>query len=161
MALKGTGSDLDISLKAGSSLKTTTAQFKVCGMENSSTTDDFTAYMADAGAAVSNTNTARRAIGIVQTYPSSGSAEVSVRIHGLSKAVCAGSVSAGDFVAAYEGASTTTFPGHIVRANAAAETVLTTTVAKVILGRALETGQTNSVISVFVNPAPYPLNAAG
>jgi len=155
MAIKGNGMDYDLSMNAGSSLQTSTAQYKVCGLSATSTSADFTAYMTNNGAALSNSNTARYAIGIVQSYPSTGSEVVTVRRRGISKAVCAEAVKAGDAVVAYEGASTTTFAGCIsplVFADLAAAETLTTDF-KIILGQALESGSTNTVISILLDPS--------
>jgi hypothetical protein len=57
------------------------------------------------------------------------------------------SIGAGDPVQAYEGISTTTFAGAIQK-------VTTTTHAaqQIILGRAMESGSTNTVITIMVNP---------
>lgn len=159
MALRGNGNDFDVSFKIHASVATSTAQYKLVGMESSTTTEDFTVAITDAGAAIADTGTARAAVGIVQTFPSAGSTEVSVRLHGLSKARCAAAVTAGDFVSAYEGISTTAFSGHIVpfvaSAYATSVSISITTVAvaqAVVIGRALEDGTTNTVISIYVNP---------
>ena len=155
MAIKGNGNDYDFSLLAGSSLQTTTSQYLVCGMEPTTTSADFTAYLANGGAALSSSITARYAIGIVQSYPSSTSDAVTVRRRGISKAKCAQVVKAGEPVVAYEGASTTTFAGYIsplAYADLAAAETLTTDF-KIILGQALESGQTGTVISILLDPA--------
>jgi len=155
MAIRGNGSDYDISLNAGSSIQTSTSQYLVVGIEDTSTSVDATAYLSNAGAALSSTITARMALGINQTYMSSGSNEAAIRVQGISKAKCAAAVKAGAFVTAYEGASTTTFAGHVQAF--AVGTVLTATSARVILGRALESGATNTVISVLLSPSIMPI----
>jgi len=151
MAIKGNGQDYDATFSAGSTVKTTTAQYLVVGMEATATSADHTAYMANAGAALSSTITARSAIGIVQSYPSASSEAVTTRLLGISKAKCAASIPAGAFVSAYEGASTTTFAGYINEETFG--TVLTSSAHRVVLGRALESGSTGTTISVMLNPS--------
>ena len=87
--------DYDVTLLAGATLKTTTAQYAVAGMTPDGNFVDYTANITNGGGSPSDTNTSRRAVGIVQTYPSAGSNEVTVRMHGLSKARCAASITAG------------------------------------------------------------------
>jgi hypothetical protein len=162
MALSGTGKECDISYLAGSSLKTTTSQYRVCGVEDTSTSADFTAYLTGAGSTPASTITSRSAIGINQTHLSATANECAVRVLGISKAVCAASIAAGAFIVAYEGASTTTRAGQIV---AVTESVFPTSVVlsmtslavarQVVLGRAMEDGSTNTVISVLLNPQLY------
>jgi hypothetical protein len=110
------------------------------------------------------TATAFFAIGINQTYLSSGSEVCAVRVFGVSKAVCAESVNAGAAVMAYWGVSTTTMAGRIVQVDTGVTiTAYGSTVSAqcVILGRALESGVTGSVISVMVNPQIYDLSLVG
>jgi hypothetical protein len=77
---------------------------------------------------------------------------------GISKVKCASSIAAGDFIKAYEGASTTTFAGFVVASaiqGATNAAVIASTASQLlILGRALEDGSTNTVISAFINPTP-------
>lgn len=155
MAIGGMGRDIDLNMKAGDSVKTTTSQYLVVGIEDTSTSADSTVYLAGAGSTPASTITSRNALGIQQRFLSSTSDVCTVRVMGRSKAKCAASISVGAFVSAYEGASTTTFAGHIVAQ--AIGTVLTATSAKVVLGRALESGSTNSVISVALLPTLLPI----
>jgi hypothetical protein len=166
MAIGGYGGEYDITCKLDASLKTTTSQYAVVGMVPGSTTSaDFTvclcgqtSTMADATAASYN------AIGILQSYQSSGSENGTVRLFGVSKAVCAESIPAGAFVMAYYGISTTTMPGKVVYCHSGGSTTAATTsitVYTVVLGRALSNGSTNSVISVFVNPQLYDMALVG
>lgn len=147
MAIHGNGNEYDITMKCGGGVNTTTSQYKVVGMGWATTTACFTAYMANYATALSDTMTAYGALGIQQSYLSSGSEYCTVRLFGLSKAMCAGSIAAGDFVNAYDGVSTTTHPGNIETLDL---TVSATTM--VILGRALEDGSTGTVITVMLNP---------
>lgn len=147
MAIHGIGREYDVSMKCAGSLQTNTTQYHVVGMGWDTTTADWTAYLANMATALSDTMTAHGAIGINQSYLSSGSEVCNVRLFGLSKAICAGSISAGDFVNAYDGISTTSHPGHIETTDL---TVSATTM--VVLGRAFEDGSTNTVITVFLNP---------
>jgi len=156
MAVSGNGREYDISLKCSSLCKTTTSQYLVVGLSGSNTAGatvsaDYTGYITDAGEALSDTQCANFAIGINQTYLSSSAKAMNVRMFGISKAKCAGSVCAGEYVMAYDGASTTTFRGHIEAV--AAGSMVTASSFKTVLGRAMEKGKTNSVISIFVNPS--------
>jgi hypothetical protein len=147
MAISGNGREYDITMKCGGGVNTSTSQYRVVGMGYDTTSADWTAYMTDYNTALSDTMTSRGALGIQQDYLSSSSEYCTVRIHGLSKAYCAGSVSAGDFVRAYEGTSVTSRFGNIVTL------ALTTTITTgIILGRALEDGSTGTVITVLLQP---------
>ncbi|MDY6888142.1 MAG: hypothetical protein SVV88_10980 [Pseudomonadota bacterium] len=156
-AILGNGREYDITLKTSTYMATSTSQYLVVGMQGETTTADFTGYMADAGSALDDTQTAYQAIGINQSYLSASSDVMSVRLFGLSKAKCAASVAAGDFVKAYSGISTTTFRGHIetTAQGSCAAATMSVTSFRVILGRALEDGSTNTVITVFLNPQLY------
>ena len=153
MAIGGQG--FDKSFKAASTVATLTSQYLVIGIEATSTSADSTVYLTNRGAALSSTQTARFALGIIQDVLSSTSDATTVRMFGTSKAKCAASIPAGALIAAYEGASTATFAGHIDEL--VAGTLLTATAQRMILGRAMESGSTNTVISVFLNPSPFPL----
>lgn len=146
--LYGNGQDLDLNLKAGSLLLTSTSQYKVALLS-----DEFTAQLP------SSTATARTGIGIVQSFQSAGSEVVKVRVGGISKAICGASVTAGSWVIPYEGISTTTHYGSIqaVPAIGSSITVGTATASSYsnILGFALENGQTNQAISIVVAPHLY------
>jgi hypothetical protein len=158
MAIYGNGADYDVTLKATSYLKTSTSQYCVVGMEAGTTTVlDFTVGLADNGQAINNTGTALYALGINQTRLSSGSEYCQVRMFGLSKAVCAESITAGQWVVAYTGISTTTHAGHISGIIDDTTTCYGMTLSSFItvIGRALEAGSTNTVITVFVNPQLY------
>lgn len=147
----GNGQEVDLNLKCGSSLATTTSQHKVCYLS-----DEFTASI------IASTATARTAIGVVQTAQSAGSAVVGVRVSGISKAYCGASITAGFWVTAYEGVSTTSHYGDIqaVSALGASMSVATASVTayRNILGFALENGQTNQAISVVLMPHLYDAN---
>jgi hypothetical protein len=147
MAITGVGREYDVPMKASTYVKTSTAQYKAVGMGWETTTADWTVYMCDAGSGLDDTMTARGFVGIVQDVPSANSEFVTVRMFGLSKAWCASTIAAGDVVAAYEGISTTTFPGHIVTLTMAASVP-----AMRVVGIAMEDGRTNTAITVFVNP---------
>lgn len=159
MAISGNGQGIDVSFKAGAYLRTTTSQYCVVGMEgNTTTVVDWTAYLADNGQALNNTGTARFALGINQTYMSSSSEECTVRMLGLSKAICAGSISAGDWIIPYEGISTTSRAGHISAVLTGASVSAfgaTVSAFRTVLGRAMEDGSTGTVITIFVNPQLY------
>lgn len=163
MAISGNGREYDITFIPGSDLLTTTSQFLVVGMAPTSTVANRTVFLAGSGG-VGATMCADGAIGINQTMLSSGSLDCNVRMFGISKAVCAESIAAGSFVMAYWGVSTTTMAGKIVQVdNAVTITAATASISAqtVILGRALENGSTNSVISVFVNPQLYDRSLVG
>jgi len=148
------GGEYDINFAVGAGLATDTgSQFNVCYISASNTV-----------AKISTTATARSAFGIVQSYQSSGSAVVSVRRRGLSRAVCGASVAAGDWVTAYEGISTTTHYGHVqALATGASITAATASVSafRVVLGQALEAGSTNGVITIDLQPIPVLVQNIG
>ena len=148
MAIHSNGNEYDLTMKAGPGINTSTSQYKVVGMGWDTTSADWTAYMADYNTALADTMTARGALGIQQDYLSASSEYCRVRVMGLSKAICSASISAGDFVVPYEGASMTLHFGDI--ATLALATTITTAV---ILGRALEDGSSNTVISIIVQPS--------
>jgi hypothetical protein len=118
--------------------------------------DEFTAAL------IASTATARQALGIVQTAQSAGSSVVGVRVSGLSKAICGASITAGQWVCAYEGVSTTTHYGSIqgIPALGASMSVATASVTSYrnILGFAVENGQTSQAISVVLMPQLYDAN---
>jgi hypothetical protein len=163
MAIYGQGPDYDITCHADNNLRTTTSQYWVVGMVAGTTTATrWVQATGDTGTYGEPTAASNHAIGINQTYMSSGSTCLAtVRLFGVSKAICADSITAGDFVRAYQGISTTSRIGMIVRmpdrvtCSAATQSITSHTV---VLGRALESGQTNSVISVFLNPHLYDNN---
>jgi hypothetical protein len=159
MAIKGTGQEFDLTMKAGASLLTSTSQFLAVGAGETTTSADMTAYVTN-DSTTAGSNNAHYAIGINQSNQLSATSQYcTVRMFGVSKAICACSIPAFSFVAAYRGASTTTRRGHIEPVGyAQTQTANITSTNFVILGRALEDGSTNSVISVFVNPTPYPFN---
>jgi len=165
MAVYGNGRDYDVTFNVDALLRTTTSQFLVVGMVAGTTTSSrYVEICGASGTFGGATAVSNHAIGVLQTYMSSGSAFGTVRMFGVSKCKCADSITAGDFVRAYQGISTTTFPGHIVAvADRLTSSAATMSIAShtVILGRALESGQTNSVISVFVNPQLYDNNLVG
>jgi len=156
MAVTGNGREYDITLNAGGALRTTTSQYMVVGMVGATTTTDRLAELCDGSNTYgSATATSYSAIGVNQSYMSANSEICSVRMFGVSKVKCAASVAAGDWLVAYAGISTTTFPGYVVTlANGASIGCATASISSqyVILGRALEKGSTNTVISAFINP---------
>jgi len=142
--IAGIGKEYDKTFKADSSVKTTTSQYRVVSMQNAGNSSDFTVKVG-ATSTVYNF-----AIGINQTYMSSGSEACSVRMFGISKAIAGQSVSAGDFVKA--NSSGAVVP---ILVNGSTLTIASTTSQVVVIGRALESGSTNTVISVFVNPQVF------
>jgi hypothetical protein len=143
--VNGVGNEYDFTMDAGAEAKTTTSQYKV-GVVSAAHTFNI----------VSSTATARTAIGINQSYMTSGSVMCKVRTHGLSKAYCGDSVTAGQWIRAYEGVSTTSRYGTIqgLPAAGASISVATTSVTSYsnVLGWALDNGQTGQAISVYLNP---------
>ena len=163
MALGNNGQGLTVNMKVGGTyLPTTTSQYKVVGIRGNTSSADWTAYLCNAGADLENTETAYYPIGVNQTLLSASSTECKVVYLGLSKAKCASTVTAGDIVMPYDGASTTTFSGHIESMTLIDETNVTAaaygmSIASIrhMLGRAMEDGVTNSVITIIVNPQVY------
>lgn len=149
MAIHGNGNEYDLTMKCGGGVNTSTSQYKVVGMGWETTTACWTAYMANYNTALADTMTAGGALGIQQDFLSATSEYCHVRVFGLSKAICASSIAAGDFVAAYEGASMTLHFGDIATLGIGT----TISAERVILGRALEDGSSNTVITILVQPS--------
>ncbi len=122
-------------LKLGSNAKTTTAQYKVGYISAANTVS-----------IVDTTSAYKSAIGIIETYPSASSEVGSVIIHGITKAYCNASVTAGDAISPAGTGKIQTFPGVNLTTGSAA------TATGVILGYALENGSTNQAITIYVNP---------
>ncbi|MCP4648852.1 MAG: hypothetical protein GY853_02055 [PVC group bacterium] len=159
MATFGTG--YDVSLKAGASVKTTTSEFLCVGAAATSTSLDRTCYVTNDSITAGTIN-ASAFIGINQSGAmSSGSKSCDVRMHGISKGICSASITEWGWVEAYRGASTTTRRGQLQECvNGVSISVATASIAshRVIVGRALEAGSTNSVISIMVSPSLYDGN---
>ena len=163
MAVSGNGREYDITFQLDANLKTSTTFYPVVGLPGGTTTvSRFVQATGDTGTYAEPTGSSNHAIGILQNSDlSSGSDFGAVRLFGVSKAVCADSVTAGGFVRAYQGISTTSMIGRIVEiadrvtCSAATQSICSHTV---VLGRALESGQTGSVISIFMNPQLYDNN---
>ncbi len=162
-AILGNGREYDLNMKASALLKTTTSQYKAVGIVGETTSSDWTAELCGQTNTVGTpTATSRYSFGINQTYMSANSAEsIQVRNFGLSKAICADSITAGQWVKAYEGVSTTTMAGKIVGIAAAGSSItganMSVTAYANVLGRAVTSGQTNSVITIMVNPQLNPV----
>src|SRR3990172_941012 len=164
-AIMGNGREYDITFKCDSNLLTTTSQFRVVSMVYGTTTAaDRTVTMVATGTVADLTAAAMYPIGINQSYLSTSSEVCTVRMFGISKAICAESIGAGYFVVAYAGASITTRFGTIAQVDEAVScTAATTSITahRVILGRALENGSTGTVISIFLNPQLADSNIVG
>ena len=144
-------------------LKTTTSQYRaVSFVPGTSTVLDRTVGLCgNTGTAGSPTAASWHAIGINQSYLSATSEEADICLFGLSKVICAESVTAGDWIKAYDGISTTTMAGKISpMPNGLSATMATQSIAShsVVLGRALEDGTTNTVIEAFINPQKWDSN---
>ena len=130
-----TGHHTSHNFLAGTTLLTTTSQFRCVAL---------TATSGSPGTVGLANTTTGVVIGINQTYLTAGASAVcQVATHGFSKAICAASVTAGDVIVAGVGGGVETF---------AAAAAVTTTAFVFILGRALETGSTNTNIGVFIQP---------
>ena len=142
------GNEYEYSMKAGATIRTSTAQYKVGYIEDEETFDT-----------IGSTATARTAFGVNQSEMSANSIVCLVRRYGLSKVICGGSVTAGQYVVAYEGVSTTTHYGSIqqVGANGTPITAATASVSAqhTVLGVAIENGQTDQAIYIDLNPQLY------
>lgn len=156
------GKQFTKTFRLGANLKTTTSQYKVVSLVPGTTSADYTVEMTGiTGTQAEPTIASFHAIGINENYLSATSQETNVCLFGLSKAVCADTISAGDFIKAYDGVSTTTMAGKIVGiANGQSATMATQSIAShaVILGRALQDGTTNTTIEVFINPQLWDSN---
>ncbi len=159
MAIGGTGQFFDVTLKAGASVKTSTSQFLCVGAGWTSTSTDWTALITNDSVTAGTIN-AHAFVGVNQSGAmSAGSESMNVRMAGVGKVKCAASVQAWSFVECYNGASTTTFRGHVQQI-AAGETftAMTTSAHMVVVGRAFESGSTNSVITIMIMPTLYERN---
>ncbi len=157
MAIYGAGGSFDYTFKITNELKTSTSQFKVVGyVPGSTTSEDRTVCISGVATSIAAaTGSAYYAIGIIQSMQSASSENASVRLFGISRATCAESIPGGSFVCAYAGASGTSYAGMVVALDDGVSTLMGTTsitATRVVLGRALESGSTNTVISVFLNP---------
>jgi len=159
----GIGREYDVPFKIGANLKTTTSQYMAVAMvPGTSTAVDWTVEGASNSATVGvATSTARHAIGICQDALSAGSTRCTVRMFGLSKVICGDSITAGEWICADWGVSATIVEGGVVAVDdavtcSAATQSITSHVT--ILGRALEKGSTNTVITAFINPQLYDNN---
>lgn len=165
MAIKGEGMGYDLTFDTTAQLLTSTSQYKVVGMVPGTTTGDWAVDLAGATTTAGTpTQTAWQAIGINQSFLKASSESCNVRLLGLSKAHCAESITAGTPVMAYWGVSTTTRAGQIVSVDDAVTiTAYGATIAShaVILGRSMESGSTNSVITIFLNPQLYDMALVG
>ena len=158
----GIGREYDINCYPESYLKTTTSLNKCVGMVGGTTTTDWTVqWCSHSGTTNAGTSGANFFLGINQTEMSAGTEVCSVRMFGISKAVCAESITAGEWVRPFQGAETTTSQGGIaaivdgVSCSVATQSITSHTT---VIGRALEDGSTGTVIAVFVNPQMYDNN---
>jgi len=166
MAISGDGFALDKTFKLDDNLKTTTSQYKIVSMvAGTSANADLTVQQACAtGTGGVPTAASRYAIGVLQTYQSAGSLIGSVRMFGIAKVKVAASVTAGEFLRAYDGAITTTAAGFaqpVANGLSVTAATMSVTAQNVILGRAMEDGSTGTVISIFLNPQLYDRNLIG
>lgn len=161
MAITGIGKEYDVTMDAGASVRTTTSQYLCVGMGATTTSTDNTAIITNDSTTAGTTN-AHSVVGVNQTnMMSATSTKCAIRMFGKSKVICAASIQAFSLIAAYRGVSTTTRRGQVESVGFAnTQTANITATNFMILGRALESGPTNAVIEVFLNPTPYPLNNA-
>ncbi len=161
MALGGNGVAIDFTFHAAVNLRTTTAQYMAVAMVPGTTTAvDFTVEGASNSATVGvATSTARFAIGINQTYMTANSDHCVVRLLGMSKVICAESITAGEWLKADVGVSATIVEGGVQAIDdgqtSSSGGYITATAHTVVLGRAFERGSTNTVITAFINPQMY------
>lgn len=166
MAIYGNGGELDLTMYITDELKTTTSQFMCVGQVPGTTTaaDRTVSLCGVANSIGSATGTAFHFVGIVQSYQSSSSEVATVRTFGVSKAVCAHSVPAFANIMPYWGVSTTTMAGRIIALQDGAtitSTNITNTSFVTIIGKALESGSTGTVISVLIQPSLYEYKLLG
>jgi len=158
MAISGNGQEYDITFLAGANIRTTTAQYLAVALVPGTTTADRTVEGCNlTGTYATPTIASDFAVGINQSYMSSGSQECAVRLFGVSKAKCAASITAGAPVRAFNGGSIT-MAGYIqMIPNGVSILAATASVSAqfYILGRALESGSTNTVISIMIQPQLY------
>ena len=166
MAISGNGREYDITFACEDKLKTTTSQYMCVCLAATTTSIGGTAGLCGATNTASQnpTMSANYCIGVNQTFLSSSSDCCQVRLFGVSKVQCACTVTAGRFVQAYRGASLTR-AGQIIPLNQDGGTCagygVTATAITVVVGRALESGITDSMIHIFVNPTLWDASLVG
>ena len=128
MALIGDANSVRTSYLAGSSAKTTTAQYMA-------------GYISAEGTvSVCNTTTAK-CIGIIDSFQSASSETISVITHGIAKGYANASIAAGAAVTAVDGGKLAAFGG-----------TYTSIITTPILGRAESAASTNGAITIYVDP---------
>lgn len=127
-----------ISFIAGDNIKTSTSQYKICGITASMTVS------------VVNTTTAyKNIIGVVDSFQSSGSEVVSVVVSGLAKVFTVISCTAGDPLVSNSTGVATPFTSYTITAVITGTAAMSNT--NVILGTALQGGITSGAMLCFVN----------
>lgn len=137
----GTTFGQDYTFKITDVTKTVTSQYKVCFPNTVTSASDFTVD-------VSGTTTVHhRPVGIIQSCPDANSDVATVRMTGISRAVCSDSVEAFEWV-------TTDSTGTIRDVVHGTELTITTAaiVKTAILGLSLETGETEQTILIDLRP---------
>ena len=130
---------------AAANLLTTTSQYKVVAWNPTTTASDLTFQLAD------TTTVHGFAIGINQTYLSSGAASpINVCLHGISKAIAAASITAGDKLVA-SGAGLVT-PATVTNGSGTGGATTTATFTQII-GWALTGAATSGAeLLIYVHP---------
>lgn len=165
MAIYGEGRGIDLTFGLEAKARTTTAQYMCVGQVPGTTSTDYLVGICGASNVIGDpTGTASFFIGVLQSFPSSTCDHGTVRMMGVGKVTCAESISSGSYVMPYFGASTTTRIGQICQiddgvTNSGATMSITSQIT--VLGRALESGSTGTVISVFINPQLYDRSLIG
>jgi len=149
MAIGGVGTPYDKTFKIDDNLKTITTQYMVVsGPPTTTATDNTVQLSGDTGSASEPTTSAYYPVGVNQVYLSGTVADTTVRMFGISKAICNASIPAFTRVKAAAAGL-----GKIETVDLTA----TITVAQYDVGQAMESGSTNTVISIMVNPKPIPM----
>ena len=151
LALLGNGCGWDLNIKIGSAVSTTTlantetSQYKVAFVQQSTTTDDYSAdYLV---------TTTMVPVGVIQSWQTAGSTHMDVRVAGVTKCYAGDSILAGSPVTWYSKTAGAAESGYVTYLTPTGD--LTGSVAsKRVMGIALSGAQkTGAALSVLLIPS--------
>ena len=148
MANQGSNFGQDFSFTPGPRSLTTTSQYSFACFQTAGAAQTFTPDIPNTD------NMFSFPAGVIQNRLSAGSAELSVRMDGVTKVICGDSVTAGAGVTLNVGATAT---GHIDTVTQGVQTAATAPVLiGAVVGMALEPGQTNQAVEIHLRLAIAP-----
>jgi len=149
--LANVGNGFDVTFKIGNAVttqtyaNTATSQYKVAFMQQSNTTEDYSADYR-----VTNTMIP---IGIIQSVQDTNSTEMTVRVSGITKAYAADSILAGTYVIAADHTCGDAECGYVTYHSPNQSFTGTSVPAQRIIGLALQQAQkTGAAISILLTP---------